>query len=65
MNNYLHNYIQKNYKTEYQFFKIAQGEIDVKKNMKYQEDNKNSRNITKFSLFTCTRKEFKEWFDPL
>ena len=57
MNNYLHNYIQKNYKTEYQFFKIAQGEIDVKKNMKYQEDNKNNRNITKFSLFTCTKEE--------
>ena len=65
MNNYLHNYIQKKYKTEYQFFRIAQGEIDLKKNMKYQEHNKKNKNVTKFSLFSCPREEFKEWFDPL
>jgi hypothetical protein len=36
------------------------GDFELKKEKKSDEDNKE-----KFSLFTCSKKEFKEWFDPL
>lgn len=34
----------------------------------HQTDRKNkdaTKKIKSFSLFTCTKEEFKEWFDPL
>jgi hypothetical protein len=30
------------------------------------DENKNNKeNKEKFSLFTCSKREFKDWFDPL
>jgi hypothetical protein len=39
---------------------------NIKEVYKTEVKNKDaSKNEKSFSLFTCTKEEFKEWFDPI
>jgi hypothetical protein len=63
LNIHLYIHLQKKYKRKSKFFDLNLGE----KEMKNIKDLKNHSKDDKknFSLLTCKKDEFKDWFDPL